>query len=165
MTEAKIKLLGYVPGAIGRVTVMHGKYYSKHWDFDIYFESKGATELSDFLRRLEEGRDKFWSAVIDDEIVGSITIDGIKAETDGAHLRWFIMDPSWQGHGIGNLLMKSAVDFCAHAGYRCVYLWTFSGLDPARHLYEKYGFRLVEERSGTQWGKKVTEQRFELNRS
>ena len=41
-------------------------------------------------------------------------------------------------------------------------LWTFAGLDAARRLYERAGFRLAEERRGTQWGIEVTEQRFEL---
>jgi hypothetical protein len=38
---------------------------------------------------------------------------------------------------------------------------TIEGLEAARHLYEKYGFHLVEERSGEQWGRRVLEQRFE----
>jgi hypothetical protein len=49
-----------------------------------------------------------------------------------------------------------------HCGYGQIYLWTFAGLDPARHLYEKAGFTLVKERTGRQWGTEVEEQRFEL---
>jgi len=43
-----------------------------------------------------------------------------------------------------------------------VYLWTFQGLATARRLYEKHGFRLAEERAGSQWGTQVMEQRFVL---
>jgi hypothetical protein len=43
-----------------------------------------------------------------------------------------------------------------------VYLWTFEGLPVARHLYEKFGFKLVEQFDGMQWGTKVIEQKFEL---
>ena len=46
--------------------------------------------------------------------------------------------------------------------FRKVYLWTFEGLDAARHLYEKSGFCLVEQREGMEWGIKVLEQKFEL---
>jgi RimJ/RimL family protein N-acetyltransferase len=46
--------------------------------------------------------------------------------------------------------------------YRKVYLNSFGGLHPARHLYEKTGFRLVEQHRGTFWGTEVDEQRFEL---
>ena len=57
--------------------------------------------------------------------------------------------------------MRQAVAFCDNVGYEKVYLWTFKGLDPARRLYEKYGFKLIEARVGKQWGTVVTEQRFE----
>jgi hypothetical protein len=43
-----------------------------------------------------------------------------------------------------------------------MYLWTFAGLDAARHLYEKFGFRLAQEQIGEQWGAKVNEQKFVL---
>ena len=39
---------------------------------------------------------------------------------------------------------------------------TFEGLDATRHLYEKAGFRLVEQQKGAQWGTEVNEQRFEM---
>jgi RimJ/RimL family protein N-acetyltransferase len=42
-----------------------------------------------------------------------------------------------------------------------VVLTTFAGLDAARALYERLGFRLVAEADGETWGTKVREQRFE----
>jgi hypothetical protein len=53
--------------------------------------------------------------------------------------------------------------FCEEQRFDMAYLWTFQGLDAARHLYEKFGFKLVKTRSGTQWGKRVVEQRFECS--
>jgi hypothetical protein len=44
-----------------------------------------------------------------------------------------------------------------------VYLNTFKGLDAARALYDRAGFRLVAEATGSTWGREVTEQRFEWN--
>ena len=58
--------------------------------------------------------------------------------------------------------MQEAVGFCREREYSRVFLWTFDGLDPARHLYEKFGFRLVQEIEGEQWGKRVLEQRLVL---
>jgi GNAT superfamily N-acetyltransferase len=52
------------------------------------------------------------------------------------------------------------MDFCRRKGYSTVYLWTFEGLAAARHLYEKFGFTLVEQQRGDQWGSTVNEQRF-----
>ena len=59
--------------------------------------------------------------------------------------------------------MEKVVSFCQKRTYRQVYLWTFEGLHAARHLYEKFGFRLVEQTEGLQWGKRVAEQKFELS--
>jgi len=37
------------------------------------------------------------------------------------------------------------------------------GLTRARRLYEKIGFRLVQEHAVRQWGQSITEQKFVLN--
>ena len=158
-----IELCGYVPGAIGRVAELHAIYYHQHWNFGLFFEAKVATELSEFLSRFDQSRDGFWTACLNNRVEGSIAIDGIKAATDGAHLRWFILSEKTRGQGIGNRLTQKAVSFCEEKNFRRVYLWTFEGLDAARHLYEKYGFSLVEQCEGLQWGAKVIEQKFELN--
>jgi GNAT superfamily N-acetyltransferase len=152
----------YVPGSIGRVAELHGLYYQKHWEFGLFFEAKVAAELSEFLRRYDGRRDGFWTASLDGRVEGSITIDGLHAEDEGAHLRWFIVSDALRGSGIGHRLINSAIDFCRKCGYPRVYLWTFEGLIPARHLYEKSGFNLVEQHRGAQWGREVNEQRFLL---
>ncbi|MDY6880925.1 MAG: GNAT family N-acetyltransferase [Thermodesulfobacteriota bacterium] len=162
MSEIKIAK-GYVPGSIGRVAELHGKYYHAHWDFGLFFEAKVAVELSRFLKGYDDARDGFWAVLVDGRVEGSITIDGIHHKTKGAHLRWFIMSDALRGKGAGNHLIKRAVSFCQRKKYNKIYLWTFDGLNPARHLYEKVGFRLVEERQGTQWGTEVNEQRFEFS--
>jgi ribosomal protein S18 acetylase RimI-like enzyme len=159
---SEITIAGYVPGAIGRVAELHAIYYSKAWNFGLYFEAKVAAELSAFLQRFDAGRDGFWTANRSGRVAGSIAIDGSRAGTEGAHLRWFILADALRGLGAGNRLMQEAVVFCRQHGYPCVYLWTFAGLDAARHLYEKFGFRLAEELEGEQWGKRVLEQRFVL---
>ena len=153
---------GYIPGALGRVAELHGTYYHEHWGFGCFFEAKVATELSGFLARYDQKRDGFWTALLAGRIEGSITIDGIHAEGKGAHLRWFIMSDALRGQGVGNRMLKASIDFCRNQDYRQVYLWTFEGLDAARHLYEKAGFKLVEQKRAAQWGLEVNEQRFEL---
>jgi GNAT superfamily N-acetyltransferase len=161
MPDVKI-VKGYIPGAIGRVAEMHGTYYHRHWGFGLFFEAMVATELSAFLGRYDEKRDGFWTAVAGESIEGSIAIDGLHAADEGAHLRWFIMSDAWRGKGFGNQLLSSAIGFCRSAGHKGVSLWTFEGLHAARHLYEKYGFMLVEQQKGARWGREVTEQRLEL---
>jgi GNAT superfamily N-acetyltransferase len=157
-----VRLSGYLPGAIGRVAEFHGKYYHEHWGFDLFFEAKVATELSEFLCRFNKVRDGFWLATVEERIVGSIAIDGIRLDSEGGHLRWFMVAPESQGQGIGKILLEEAMQFCRRTRFSRVYLWTFAGLDGARHLYEKWGFKLCEQREGHQWGKRVMEQMFEL---
>lgn len=104
--------------------------------------------------------------MLDEQIVGSIAIDlGDAPEhpqaDKSAHLRWFILDEAARGTGTGRLLLKAALEHCDQVGAASCYLWTFSGLDAARHLYEAVGFRLVEEQPAAQWGKTVLEQKFE----
>jgi GNAT superfamily N-acetyltransferase len=154
---------GYIPGAIGRIVELHGTYYAGRAGFGLYFESKVARELCEFMERGDEGRDGLWLAVRDGRVEGSIAIDGTHAGTEGAHLRWFIVSEPLRGRGIGQRLLEKSLDFCRARGYRSVYLWTFGGLDAARRLYERCGFRLTMQRRGDQWGIEVDEQRFELS--
>ena len=154
---------GYFPGSIGRILELHARYYHVHWGFGVSFEAQLARGLSEFFSRYDERRDGFWIAVASDRIEGSITIDSAHAADTGVHLRWFIMSDALRGKGVGTRLIHTAVDFCRAKKYRRVFLHTFAGLDAARHLYEKMGFRLVDQRPGTQAGIAVTEQRFELS--
>ena len=103
---------GYTPGAIGLVAELHGTYYAVHWGFGRFFEAKVATELSRFLERYDEERDGFWSVSLNSRLEGTISIDGIHADDEGAHLRWFIMSDALRGKGLGGRLMETAIDFC-----------------------------------------------------
>ena len=157
----QIEIGGYRPGAIGRVAEMHAAYYHRHWGFGLFFEAKVATELAEFLGRFDGERDGFWTLLDGNRVEGSIAIDGLKAATEGAHLRWFIVSPETQGQRLGPPPDDEAVAFCDRQAYRRIFLWTFAGLDAARHLYEAFGFHLVSEAQGERWGARVVEQRFE----
>lgn len=153
---------GYVPGAIGRIAELHGIYYHIHWNFGLFFEAKVASELSEFLTRYDINRDGLWTANVDNRVEASIVIDGIQSHTEGAHLRMFIVSDMLRGKGVGRNLLEKAIGFCKQKGYAKVYLWTFEGLDTARHLYESVGFKLVKQQKGLQWGTEVNEQYYEL---
>lgn len=143
----RIELTGYTPGALGRVIEFHGWYYARYWGLGLYFEARVAAELAELMSRFNPATDGAWFAHVNGEIVGSIFIDG--GDTgQGARLRWFFIHPDYQGRGLGKLLMEAAMSFCRQASFRRVYLTTFAGLDTARHLYEKYGFRLCHEENG-----------------
>lgn len=163
MTEFEIT--EYVPGAIGRVIEMHGTYYAEHWNLKMYFEARCAEELAELMKRFNPACDGAWFAWADGKIIGSIFIDGHDAENEGGRLRWFFIEPEYQGYGLGNRLINEAMDFCKQAGFKRVYLTTFKGLNTARHLYEKVGFRLCQEVDATELtgSSELVEQIFEVH--
>ena len=153
---------GYVPGCIGRVAELHGKYYHAYWNFGAYFEARVASDLAEFVRRYDERRDGLWTVALFDRVEASIAIDARHSDAEGAHLRWFIVSDALRGTGVGTRLIERAIEHCRAMSYPKIYLWTFEGLGAARHLYEKLGFVLVSEERDMQWGVEVKGQRLEL---
>jgi DNA-binding MarR family transcriptional regulator/GNAT superfamily N-acetyltransferase len=151
---------GYVPGVIGRVAEMHGRYYVEPYGFGQFFEAKVAGGMAEFSGRLDRLVNGLWVALRGGEIVGTVAVDGEDLGEGVGHLRWFIMDDTVRGLGIGRRLLSEAIAFCDRQQFGHVDLWTLRGLDAARKLYEDFGFALAEELVGDQWGTKVTEQRF-----
>ncbi|MEP3638720.1 MAG: helix-turn-helix domain-containing GNAT family N-acetyltransferase [Paracoccaceae bacterium] len=156
---------GYCSGLIASVVGLHAAYYATNYGFGSVFERKVATEMSEFMGRIENPMNNSFSAFLGDAFLGSVSIDGEDLEEDVSHLRWFIVSPKSQGMGIGNLLLEKATSFADAAGFERTRLWTFKGLDAARHLYEKHGFELVCENRGKQWGTEVIEQEFVRKRT
>ena len=151
-----------VPARIGRIVQLHAQYYSVSHGFGLTFEAKVARELSAFLERRDPDRDLFQIVVANGAVQGSIALDGSETDDTMAHLRWFLIDHSLHGMGLGRRLLDDALTFGRSRGFPGVYLWTLTRLPAAAHLYADAGFQVVEELEGTQWGKAVTEQRMML---
>jgi len=160
-----IEICGYYPGVVGKITELHAVYYYENWGFDLTFETQVGAELSEFVRRFDGNRDGLWVAKKSGEFAGAIAIDGVDASGEGARLRWFIVDPRYQGSGIGKKLIMQAIEFCKQNSFPKVYLWTAKGLEGARRLYETIDFRLCEESQVAQWGQTIREQKYELELS
>ena len=158
----ELKLIKHFPGVVDKVTEEHAVNYFENWGFDISFEAQVGRELSEFLTEFQEYRDGFWTATVAGDFAGSIAIDGRNQSREGSRLRWFIVTPRFQRSGIGKILLRKSIDFCKQAGHKRIYLWTFKGLESARYLYEKEGFRLCETHKVRQWGQYIEEQMFEL---
>jgi hypothetical protein len=109
---------GYLPGCVGRIVELHATYYAATAGFGVPFEAKVARELADFCQRFQPHRDGLWLAVADGRIEGSIAIDGLHADAEGAHLRWFILSDRLRGQGMG----KRPV-VVRHRVCRCQTVW------------------------------------------
>lgn len=155
-------LPGLVHGALAASAALQTRYYAREHGFGVFFEAGRMTDISDFLTRYNAERDGVWVVVDAGRVLGTIVIDGgASDDPSSAQLRWFIMDDSLRGRGMGRRMMATALDF-ARARYARVRLGTFAGLEAARHLYESFGFRKVYEEPSTSWGPEVLEQRWEL---
>ena len=147
------------PGDIGYVTYLHGKLYSKEYDFGVQFESYVAESLHEFQKQYDPKRNRVWVCEDGDEIVGFMALMDRGA---AAQLRYFILLPEYRGTGLGNKLMKLFMEFMRSCGYTSSYLMTTDELRAAAHLYMKYGYRLTEEKESNAFGKPLREQRYDL---
>jgi ribosomal protein S18 acetylase RimI-like enzyme len=147
------------PGDLGAIVRLHGVVYAREYGFDPTFEAYVAGHLAAFVRSHTD-RDRLWIAERGGEIVGCIAIVG--ATDAEAQLRWYLVDPSARGLGLGKRLLREAIAFCQHRGYTTVFLWTVSALTAAARLYRSVGFAKVEEHPAEQWGVRVVEQKYVL---
>jgi GNAT superfamily N-acetyltransferase len=147
------------PGDLGQFVHLHGVIYARERGFDPTFEAYVAGPLAEFVRA-GSPRDRLWIAERYGRIVGCVAIVGISQRT--AQLRWFLVDPSTRGTGLGKRLLSQAIDFCRDSGYAEVILWTESALSVAAHLYRLAGFRKTEEKPGRLWGVDLVEEKYEL---
>lgn len=151
---------GYHPGLIGTITAAFSQYFHTHCGLGPAFEVKVATEMAAFVARLPDPHCQVWHATHGGQIIGSIFIDGVNLGEGNAHLRWFMLTPQARGQGTGAALMEAAMDYVDAKAFTQTQLWTIKGTDAARTLYERHGFDLAREFTGSQWGAPVTEQHF-----
>ena len=87
----EIELDGYRPGCLADIVGLHARYYSKNWGFGLTFETKVASELAEFLQRMDRKKDFFLTAYQNDKAIASISVDVSNGGPKGAHIRWFIV--------------------------------------------------------------------------
>jgi GNAT superfamily N-acetyltransferase len=159
MSETILLRTNLKPGDLGSVVRMHGLLYAQEYGFDLTFEAYVAGPLAQFVCH-GTPRERLWLAERSGQLVGCVAI--VEAEPQTAQLRWFLVDPSARGQGLGKRLLQEAIAFAQANGYRNIILWTVSALTTAARLYIAAGFRKVEEKPGRQWGVEVVEEKYAL---
>lgn len=159
--NADVTIRTYRPGDPSRVCYFYYKLFEQQYHFNGSVEEyfiRGMAELFD-----SPSESQLWVAEKDNAIVGCIAI--VKKAKHAAQLRWFGVDMSIQGMGIGNKLLEAAMKFCEKHSYTHVILWTIDLLKPARHLYGKYGFRMTETKPNTEWADhEILEEKWEFHK-
>ena len=148
------------PGDVGAIVAMHGILYAREHGFDATFEAYVAEPLSAFVLRASP-RERIWVEERNGRLAGCVAI--VSAAEDVAQLRWFLVDPSARGTGLGRRLLADAIAFSRESGYRRIVLWTVAGLAAAQHLYRQAGFTPVEAAPARRWGVDVVEEKHQLD--
>ncbi len=147
------------PGDIGYVIYLHGILYSEEYNYGIEFETYVGDGLTEFYKNYNPKKSRVWIAEHNDKIIGFLLL---MDRGSSAQLRYFLIMPAYRGIGLGKKLMNLYMDFLKSSGYRHSYLWTTQELTSAASLYKKSGFVLTEELESTTFGKKLTEQKYDL---
>jgi ribosomal protein S18 acetylase RimI-like enzyme len=101
-----------------------------------------------------------WLIDGDSGLLGAL---GLTEEGGGlGKVRWFVLDPSLRGRGLGRELIAELLQAARAAGLQTLALETFSDLTAAAHIYRAAGFRVTWERPLREWGPAVTFQQYEL---
>jgi GNAT superfamily N-acetyltransferase len=151
-------------GDVDAIVELHRAIHSQECGFDETFADYVAAPLREFAAARNE-RERIWIAERDGRIVGCIAIVAASQHAEQLHtaqLRWFLVTPEERGGGLGGWLLNTAIAFCRQCGYGEIMLWTEARLAAAARLYERAGFRKVEEKLGRNWGTDVCEQKYVL---
>ena len=101
-----------------------------------------------------------WLVDGDEALLGAL---GLTKEGGGlGKVRWFVLDPSLRGRGLGRELIAELLADARAAGLQTLVLETFSALTAAAHIYRAAGFSVTWERPLQEWGPTVTFQQYEL---
>ena len=146
-------------GDVGWVIHRHGALYGEEQGYSEEFEGLVARIGSDFLLRHDPKRERFWIAEVDGRTAGSVLL--VRKSKTVAQLRLLLLEPWARGRGVGRRLVDACVAFARRAGYRKIRLWTQNDLLPARALYRRAGFRVVDEKKHRSFGRDLVAEIWE----
>jgi ribosomal protein S18 acetylase RimI-like enzyme len=151
------------PGDLGEIIAHHGRLYGREYGVDSTFEGHvGASVSAPGGRGFPTANERLWIVETEGRHAGSLALTD---EGGGlGAVRWFVLDPELRGKGLGRRLVGELVAEAEAAGYRGLWLETFSDLRAAAHIYRSHGFELISSETGPRWGRdELTYQRYELS--
>ncbi|WP_412989300.1 GNAT family N-acetyltransferase [Pediococcus siamensis] len=143
---------------VGFIADLHSRIYQTEIKYNEQFHYYVFDALAKYVQHMDQGI--VWIAEINHKRVGTISL--IQDEQGQAQVRWFAVDPSYQGFGIGKKLLQKLMAYLTENAIQFAYLWTVDELSGARHLYHQQGFRCVESVKNTTWCQRaIKEEKWE----
>ncbi len=159
-TTRTIVLRDPQPGDLGWVVQQHGEIYAREYGWNSEFEALVAEIAAHYLRSFQPEWEKGWIAELDGERVGSVFV--VRKSKTVAQLRLLLLTPEARGLGLGLRLTDECLQFARRKGYKKMVLWTNSHLDAARSIYARRGFKLIDSKPFSGYGKELVGETWEL---
>lgn len=141
--DRRVELRERRPGDLGWVVERNAVLYAEEYGWDASYEALVARIAADFAERQDPARERLWIAEVDGQRAGSVFC--VREDDDTARLRLLLTEPWARGLGLGTRLVDTCIEFARDAGYSRLVLWTNDVLTAARRIYQRAGFRLIDE--------------------
>ena len=147
-------------GDIGWVIERQSRLYAEEYGWNGEYEALVAEIGAAFIRNFRPGKEFCWIAEMDGVPAGAVFL--VRKSDEAGQLRLLHVERDARGFGIGRMLVSQCVEAAGQFGYRKLVLWTNDVLVDARRIYERAGFRLVEQEPHHSFGKDLVGQTWEL---
>lgn len=145
------------PGDIGWLISIHGQHYAEQFNFDANFEMDIARKVITFLEASDDFN-RLWIAITDNKRVGSIAVSLKPDQT--AFVNFLLVKPEYRGCGIANFLLDKVICHAKDNDLKAIRLETYSCLENARKLYNKYGFAIYKKNTAVKKYGQLFDQEF-----
>jgi peptidyl-dipeptidase Dcp len=147
------------PGDLGFIAYLHGLLYAEELGYGLSFEAYVLGGLQEFAKQYDSKKDRVWVCLHKEKIIGFLVAFH---RNDIVQFRYFIFLPEYRGIGLGKRLMDEFMGYMKESRCNKAYLWTTNEQQTAISLYTRYGFKQTEEKQSYEFGKTLTELRYDL---